>query len=228
VTNYITLLDQVRHSLMPKETVSIVTFNYDRMIEDALRTVGVNITTIPGYVAHETFKLYKLHGSVHWGRIIERPTYVPEQMGAWDVVNLTIEHADQLELSNQFQIVKGHPMSIEDHRVVFPALAMPVQAKSDFECPEMHLEALKNALPLITKIIVVGWKGADLHFLKMLKGIIKPHLPVCIVAEHSKAAQEVAVNFLNAGIPIAMRAFEGGFSEFIISREAERFLRSYS
>jgi hypothetical protein len=149
-------------------------------------------------------------------------------MGAWDVVNLIIEQAHQLKLSNQFRIVAERPMGVQDHLILFPALAMPVQEKSDFECPDPHMESLKTSLPLITKIIVVGWKGADLHFLRLLKQFIKPRLPVCIVSGDSKAGQEVAAKFFEAGIPIAMKAFDGGFSDFIVSREAETFLQSYS
>src|SRR5262245_59609321 len=37
ITNYVTLLDQVRRAHRTEEPVCIVTFNYDCMIEDALR-----------------------------------------------------------------------------------------------------------------------------------------------------------------------------------------------
>ena len=45
----ITLLDQLRRSRRPDEPVCLVTFDYDRMIERALGSVGVTIKTISLY-----------------------------------------------------------------------------------------------------------------------------------------------------------------------------------
>lgn len=227
VTNYVTLLDQVRKSLKANETVSIVSFNYDRMIEDALETVGVKITKLPDYIRHGTFKLYKLHGSVHWGRIIYQPRDFHPLMNAWETVDHVVQHADKLELTDQFRLVNEHPMRNQDDDYLFPALAMPVQEKSEFECPVAHLKSLKNALPHITKAIVVGWKAADLHFLRLLKGLLKPDLPVCVVSENRTAATKVVKQFFRSGIRITAKPIDGGFTDFILSREAESFLRSY-
>jgi SIR2-like domain len=62
ITNYVALLDQLRRTEnMP---VLLVTFNYDQMIEQALRTVNIPISDLSHYIQHDTFKLFKLHGSV--------------------------------------------------------------------------------------------------------------------------------------------------------------------
>ena len=46
MTNYTSLLDQLRRARRPDEPICIVTFNYDRLIERALDQVGVTIKTI--------------------------------------------------------------------------------------------------------------------------------------------------------------------------------------
>lgn len=67
VTNHKTLLDQIRHYHRRLGGVCLVTFNYDRMIEDALSSVGVAITDdLASYIASD-FPLIKLHGSVDGG-----------------------------------------------------------------------------------------------------------------------------------------------------------------
>jgi hypothetical protein len=71
ITNYTTLLDQLRRSRINEEPVLLVTFNYDRMIEDALTSVDITIREFPDYIRNNSFKLFELHGSVHWGREIE-------------------------------------------------------------------------------------------------------------------------------------------------------------
>jgi hypothetical protein len=85
-TNYVTLFDQLRR-VRGSEPVSLVTFNYDRMIETALRSPPLRITidTIPGYIADDTFKLFKLHGSVHWAREVETPIVNIETLNEWQV-----------------------------------------------------------------------------------------------------------------------------------------------
>ena len=62
VTNYKTLLDQLEHYRRPDETVCLVTFNYDTLLEDALPTVGLKVLEIADYISSDRYKLIKLHG----------------------------------------------------------------------------------------------------------------------------------------------------------------------
>ena len=73
VTNYKTFLDQLEEFRDPQESICLVTFNYDTMLEDALSVLGVNIRTITDYTAGHRYKLIKLHGSVNWGRKLDTP-----------------------------------------------------------------------------------------------------------------------------------------------------------
>ena len=49
-----------------------------------------------------------------------------------------------------------------------------LRSKSDFECPEEHLDHLWKLLPEVTKVIVVGWRGSELHFLRRLDELLPP------------------------------------------------------
>ncbi len=225
VTNYVTLLDQLRRSRRSEDTVCLVTFNYDRMIESALRSLDITIETIPDYIAHDAFKLFKLHGSVDWAREVDTPIADITNQDSWDVGRELIRRAGEIEITNRFCIVQGHPIGKSNDMVLFPALAIPVETKNSYECPDEHLKCLQEHLPRITQIIMVGWRGTEQHFLASLKDLLPEEVPVCVVAGKREGAEEVIGRLQGAGIRIAGRAFDGGFTDFIEAREAEEFLR---
>jgi hypothetical protein len=73
VTNYKTLLNQIAPLRKHGQRVCLVTFNYDRMLDWAMPTVGVTIAQLKDYVANEDYKVIKVHGSVNWARLVEAP-----------------------------------------------------------------------------------------------------------------------------------------------------------
>ena len=109
ITNYITLLDQLRRSRQPDEPVCLVTFNYDRMIERALGSVGVAIETISQYIENDAFKLFKLHGSVHWAREVHTPG-IDLRRNVWEVSRDLIQRAEQLNISTRYRVVQEDPI----------------------------------------------------------------------------------------------------------------------
>lgn len=76
VSNYLTLLDQLRRSRRSSDPVLLVTFNYDRLLEQALACVGMTITEIPHYVEHERLSCLRhmvlLIGQGKWRRLRSR------------------------------------------------------------------------------------------------------------------------------------------------------------
>lgn len=76
-----------------------MTFNYDRMIESALRSLGVTIEGIPQYIAGSAFKLFKLHGSIHWGREVDEPVIDVDDRNVWEVGRELIRRAAELGTS---------------------------------------------------------------------------------------------------------------------------------
>jgi hypothetical protein len=52
---------------------------------------------------------------------------------------------------------------------LYPALAIPVIQKDDtsFACPSHHLNTLKSVIPRVRKLLVIGWRGQEEHFLSL-------------------------------------------------------------
>jgi hypothetical protein len=130
ITNHKTLLDQIERWRKPTEHVTLVTFNYDRIIEDALPAVGLNILTIDHYVSHPIYRLIKLHGSVDWGREVDTPIAAAKSDGVWSVISEVIERAAELTVSTRYRRIVGHPVGLQDGIPLFPAIAIPVETST--------------------------------------------------------------------------------------------------
>ena len=223
ITNYLTLLDQLRRSCA--DTVCLVTFNYDRMIENALPSVGVRINDLPDYIASDAFKLFKLHGSINWGREVSTPVSNVDGRTEWDIGRELIQRADQLDVSSRFRIVEQIPIGKLGDVPLFPAIAIPVETKNEFECPEAHLECLKSLLPQITKILIIGWRGTEQHFLNLLADSLTLGIPTCVVAGNVEEERAVLERIRLGGISVGGTESDGGFTDFITRRGAEKFLQ---
>ena len=225
ITNYVTLLDQVRLSRQPDETVCLVTFNYDTMIEKALPSVGVTIDdNISQYISNDSFKLFKLHGSVNWGREIDDPPIDMKIQDQERIGKSLVQNAEQLNISTRYRLVRDRPLGVIDGIALFPAIAVPVETKRGYECPEDHLECLRAYLPKITKVLTIGWRATEQHFLNLLKESLNGNVPLLAVAEDQTRANEVIGNIEKVGVRISPRTAADGFTGFVISREAEEFL----
>lgn len=74
VTNYSPLIDQILRWHATKEPIALVTFNYDLLLETALRNFGFFWSEPERFLeSHAVLKVFKLHGSVDWARFVDRP-----------------------------------------------------------------------------------------------------------------------------------------------------------
>jgi len=230
ITTYKTLLDQIRMCRKGDESVCFVTFNYDTIFEEALESIGVRLNAIEDYTANSVFSLIKIHGSVDWWRPIRNPPVVPNNLDVWEVANTIIASADTLQVSDQYvrnpvDGIGGWPQEPP----MFPAIAIPLEQKRDFECPHAHLQALERALVYTRKILFVGWRATDVPFLDLLKERLTPGQVECyVVAGGNNDTRDVVNRLTAAGINIAQFFLEGGFSDFVLSRKVEPFLRAPS
>jgi hypothetical protein len=216
VTTYCTLLDQIAKYYQTTEPIPLVTFNYDMLIEDALGDHGFRTTSLSDYVGPASaFKLFKVHGSASWFRAVKyfgpRPQS-PDQI---------IEAASNLEFTD----IYSNDLSGQSSLFV-PAIAVPVRNKSQFECPKEHVAELERLIPQVTKILFIGWRGSERHFIQMLKDKAV-NLSYCMfVAKDAEDAEEIARRVMeDIGRIPRQRNFvtEGGFSEFIERRQGDRF-----
>ena len=71
-------------------------------------------------------------------------------------------------------IVQGKP--------AFPAIAVPVERKDLFECPQGMLDELICYLPKISKILIVGWRATEDHFISLVGQHLTPGIRLYTVA----------------------------------------------
>jgi hypothetical protein len=181
---------------------------------------------IPDYVNHGELKLFKLHGSENWGRFL---TSAPPSIGAqddpWAQPEEMIRQFARLSISENYVIAGKHP---HVGPPLFPAIAIPVLDKSTFECPPDHMRELENLIPHVTKILTIGWRGKERHFLNMLaKGLggSATGIDIVTVAGTKDEAKQTLAQIQAASIPIRIGpSFAGGcFDSFSDSLAERRF-----
>lgn len=170
MTNHRTLIDQILHCGKPNDVTCFVTFNYDRILESALSRFGFKFDSLPDYVGPRQFRVVKLHGSVDWLREIESIESIPKfiQLDSMAQANAMIEHVNELKITNHYRML-NEPVPQFRNVATFPAIAIPVQNKDEFECPSDHVDMLRQFIrDHLTKILIIGWRGGEIPFRKLL------------------------------------------------------------
>jgi len=160
---------------------------------------------------------------VNWVRIVENS----------DKVNVTgnPEHAiinlgDSVKLvDGEYQIGDPEANPLQEGRYVYPAIALPVETKSTFECPSAHLDMLKADMSQVTRLLIIGWRATETHFLELLRqhrvGAISK---IAIVAGGSGEAQRVQQNLKPAGLIGRFLQSDDGFTDFVTGQKLNEFL----
>jgi hypothetical protein len=227
VTNYKTLLDQINRRRKPDEVVYLVTFNYDTLLEDATPVVGLTISELDHYISGSAaYKVFKLHGSVNWARVVETSPYA--NTNSWPVAWDHIERAASLKITDAFVRVHQHPCGTLENGVgLVPAIAIPVEKKAYFECPKSHLSELERALPHVDKLLLIGWRATEDHFLTLLSDNLKGPLIVQVVAGSEAEARSIGVALQNgafSGLKVDWEYAAEGFTDFVVNRRADAIL----
>ncbi|SRR5713101_620791 len=219
VTNYATLIDQIRNMNTAGEPVYLVSFNYDLLLDHAINPSGANTEPLERHFAHTMFKLFKPHGSVDWAQFIAGPkgiTYYdrshrpgffdpPASQGPRLTPGNLIDQAPDLKLSGEYvrtNATDPHQMFTFNWSIV-PAIAIPVQTKTEdfFEWPDSHRKYFEQVLPQITKILIIGWQGKEAHFLKLLREKLSTGGPsqlthLQVVGSNSEEAGRISKQFI--------------------------------
>ena len=224
ITNYGPLIKDILQFNKPGQRVCLVTFNYDLLLERALYTFGFDDKGPEAFLdSHPIMKLFKLHGSVDWSRLVEIPgnsRMPPQQL---------IERADTIHVSDSYVRANAtDPRQMFNFgKPIFPAIAIPVQTKSkdDFECPRGHLSRLAELLPQITKILVIGWQAKEAHFNEMLRSNLPKLSRVMVVGQNGADAEGTRRYFLSeigCRLPDEVVG-QGGFTDFVVNQEGNGF-----
>lgn len=229
ITNHKTLLDQIQRWRREGEKVCIVTFNYDRILESALSVVGVQIKSLAHYISHDTYKVIKVHGSVNWGREVDTPLEIArvEPRNVWGLANEMITRAADLKISQRYRLCTQLSIAMEGQANVFPAIAIPVENKNDFECPEEHLTELESFIPTVSKMLLIGWRATDAPFLDLLRKRLSGPVRGMIVAGSQQEAVDIGGRLCQRNILRQdFETFGSGFTNFVIQRKGDSFLKA--
>ena len=108
VTNYKTLLDQIERANKKNEPVCLVTFNHDTLLEDALVDFGLPIVAFSDNTKkHPFYRVFKVHGSVNWARILENEIQSQNPAHAWSVTHEWIQRAAELKVTDEYVLGSG-------------------------------------------------------------------------------------------------------------------------
>jgi hypothetical protein len=224
VTNYQDLIDQMlRRHRAEEETICLVTFNYDLLLERALMDFGFQLQEPRHFLAlHPVFKVFKLHGSVNWARYVEHPN-----SGGPAAL---IDSGESMKLRREWLNV-GENENSRSGSLLWPSIAIPVQTKSwsTFECPEEHLEHLGHLLKRVTKVLIIGWQAREAHFLQMLKDDLPKLVSLMVVCGSWEAGKKVLDHFVEQVGPKVSPGSQvsaGGFTDFVVNGEGDEFFKA--
>ena len=207
VTNYGELLEVIETWRSDNgEQVAIVTFNYDTLINQALFALtGLHFRTFESMVQDPRYQLYKVHGCINWYHRLHN----------WK----------QIQVGSQENPQWGGFLEGEESDSV-PAIAVPTVHKSGFECPENHLFRLKHDLKEIDRLLVIGWRGADQHFIDFWKPLEKvPIKKALIVGKSSADSNHLIATLRDADIDFPTpQCVNDGFTYLFDSNQLSSYL----
>lgn len=172
ITNYTPLIRDILRLTKNGELVCLVTFNYDLLLDTALQSYDYKSREPEEQLkSHPVLKLFKPHGAVDWARRVLLPH------GELLTRDGVIEVADRIELAPDFKRftpaqADGNP----GRETFFPVIAIPLQNKTEeaFVWPSEHMTQLQKLLAHVTRILIIGWRAREAHFI----GLLRNNLPI--------------------------------------------------
>ena len=114
---------------------------------------------------------------------------------------------------------------------MLPAIAISMQDKTrgSFECPTRQIATLGQLLKSVTKVLMIGWRAREAHFLQMLRdnlpGGVVSHLVLSkrtLTTPAQRALSSRAISGISRAIPTLPKAASASLS----SRAGNLFLRA--
>lgn len=255
VTNHGLLVRRIEHwrqSRQPDDPVLWVTFNYDTILDQALGSQydmpsGGGPPRIEECVSQPEFKLIKLHGSVSWGNVTRtpKPWYGPAggygvdpQIHLQQAKSALLTAASDGSLQIDAADIRNMPtngasagewtidLSDQDSRLLLPAIAVPLQSKADYVCPDDHVETLRELLPNVDRVLTIGWKAGEPDFVRDL-GSIQEGASLLPVNGKPESREVVAANIRSERPDIRVDPDVGGVVKDAFSAFVENPTRLY-
>ncbi len=204
--------------------ITFVSFNYDTLLEQAMMACRLlperHSLSMASYI-HADIPLIKPHGSVQWIYKIPRDRYSP-QLGwnKWLFEVLAKIEPDVSKIPIDIDVYwksHGEMGKFDENNFYYPAIAIPLNKKTEFLLPREHLGTLKTALVEAQNIVTIGWRGAEDKFCNLMKECLADRRHnLHVVTENLQSAQEICdrlqINYLEQSSSLPRG---GGFSKFL-------------
>lgn len=208
-THHSYLVDLLVRDENPRREALLVTFNYDLMIESGLKHHGYTFSEMADYTSRP-LKLFKLHGSTDWGRVVG-----PQRIESISSEAELLQDPVATIMNMTGEIVCGTEVDMAG-RLLLPALAVPVREKDGFdECPPDHVQTLTDSLPSVRRLLIIGWRGGDKKLPALIAERARAVEEVQIVSSKPESASVTAEHLRAAGVGGDYRYHADGFSGFI-------------
>lgn len=234
VTTYVELTRQLERWRAPRnERITFITFNYDTLLEESIRVVfgEPRFHRMDGYLAPD-YTVIKLHGSTDW-RHPAQPSFDEFYEQSWVKDLLRAPNGPDHVLLRAIANFDVSPRIVtvtegsSDLLFSVPALAIPTVTKSDFECPQEHLSAMNDALNTMTKLVVIGWRGMETHFITHWRKTGSPKLQRWQICSTENGARVTEANLNSVvGDRVEVEPATRGFSEYVQGEGLEHFLNA--
>jgi len=240
VTSYTHFLQEIEEWREERgEEVALVTFNYDRLLDLACRSVvpELRLTRVSDYGHGASHFVFKLHGSTDWHEELTFSADTPRPTGGGD------DYANQLiDLSTIIHSSGRYAMDGEQLDGAWgplrPAIAIPMATKrgDDFACPKQHIDYLAQVIPEVTDLVLVGWRGQEQHFHDLWRMTVerqrKTRLRRMLVVDVSVEAADAITKRVREAMAVSpgvtSEAVGDGFSVALRDGFFRRFLEAHA
>ena len=197
-----------------EETIGLVSFNYDTILEYFIEEVfRMGFKSTEDYINwnNRQIVLFKPHGSCNWGWRFKHQDFEKQNQltiatklyeGNIEPIKIYYELLgtinDMLNISPRLNIEinssKANRYSINKSKIeviphnqagYLPALLMPYKDKDEFIMPDAHHHALSSYLNHIEELYLIGWKGNEDVFNRLLTSRTKQLKNIVIVNPES-------------------------------------------
>ncbi len=180
VTTYTLLLQEIEEWREDRsEDVAFVTFNYDRLLDRACRSVvpALRLRRVSDYGRGTTHLVFKLHGSTDWHEEVNLVAgeHLSNEGSALEYANALIDRTGSFQPSGRY-VMDGESSDAPGRwGPLRPALAIPMTTKrgDDFSCPREHIESLAEVIPEVGDLILVGWRAEEQHFQQLWRNSVE-------------------------------------------------------
>lgn len=174
---------------------------------------------------------------MNWAREFSSPMQAPSgAMNHVSLANSLIDIAHKIDVGDKYHLIpdayrsQGMVSFMEipgkpGEQFVFPAIAIPLETKKEYECPTEHVQALEECISKTDKLLIIGWKAAEEHFVKLLAEGLRKEIPKMIVSSGRDSAGRIKDTLQRFGVDGASWLLgESGFTDAVRSGRIENFI----